>query len=281
MEQTKGYFRLKGKIWGLNNKEPFTNETGTIRTLSIGIQSSKENSNYVQLGKWANRPMNIKYKVEGMEKAEEIDEQTAITNFKEMFKDGDSVYVNLRVEPNAFTGKLDYIVSQIYIEKEPIDFNSESFEEVNELMQPIVITENPSDRNVTAGIITWDGKMIELDLKLDDDIVNEYFQENIKVGDLVPVNIYVFNKPTYSGDGEESERTTLKGKKKTSGQKITGRELEYQIVDVDTSKVDKRLYDREIIRQTRELTKEGKLDGNKKAQDNNTSSKVEEDDLPY
>ena len=280
MEQTKGYFRLKGKIWGLNNKEPFTNETGTIRTLSIGIQSSKENSNYVQLGKWANRPMNIKYKVEGMEKAEEIDEQTAITNFKEMFKDGDSVYVNLRVEPNAFTGKLDYIVSQIYIEKEPIDFNSESFEEVNELIQSVVVTENPSDRKVTAGIITWDEKMVELDLKLDDDIVNEYFQENIKVGDLVPVNIYVFNKPTYSGDGEESERTTLKGKKKTSGQKITGRELEYQITDVDTSKVQKKLYDREVIRQTRDLTQEGKLVKNNKTQ-NNTSAKVEEEDLPF
>ena len=215
-----------------------------------------------------------------MEKAEEIDEQTAITNFKEMFKDGDSVYVNLRVEPNAFTGKLDYIVSQIYIEKEPIDFNSESFEEVNELIQSVVVTENPSDRKVTAGIITWDEKMVELDLKLDDDIVNEYFQENIKVGDLVPVNIYVFNKPTYSGDGEESERTTLKGKKKTSGQKITGRELEYQITDVDTTKVEKRLYDREIIRKTRELTQEGKSVGNKKVQDN-TSAKVEDDDLPF
>ena len=279
MEQTKGYFRLKGKIWGLNNKEPYTNATGTMRSLSIGIQSSKENSNYVQLGKFANGAMKIKYKSEGMEEVLEITEQEAINNFKEMFKDGDSVYVNLRVEPNAFTKKLDYLVSQIYIEKEPIDFDSESFEETNELLQPVVILENPSDGKVSAGVVTFDNKMVELELSLDDEIIGEYFSENIKVGDLVPVNILVFNKPIYEGEGEGAERTTLKGKvKKSGGLKIKEKVLEYQVTDVDTTEIKKRLYTREDIRETIELTESNKSTGVKKEQ---TKSEVKDDDLPY
>lgn len=279
MEQTKGYFRLKGKIWGLNNKEPFTNGTGAIRSLSIGIQSSKENSNYVQIGKFASGTLNVKIKGEGMEEVLEIGEQQAIDKVKEVFKDGDSVYVNLRVEPNTFTGKLDYLVSQIYIEKEPIDFNADNFEEVNELVQTIVVTEKPESGSVKGGLVSFNGQLLELDLKLDDEIVNEYFQDNIKVGDLVPVSIYVFNKPIYEGEGESTERTTLKGKiKKSGGQKIVDRVLELQISDVDTSNIKSKLYDREEIRQARELTEESK---------NNTSTKTpsqeikNDDDLPY
>lgn len=279
MEQTKGYFRLKGKIWGLNNKEPYTNSTGTIRSLSIGIQSSKENSNYVQLGKFANGSMKIKYKSEGMEEVLEITEQEAVSNFKEMFKDGDSVYLNLRVEPNAFTKKLDYLINQIYIEKEPIDFDSESFEETNELLQPVVILEKPSDGKVSAGVVTYDNKMVELELSLDDKIIGEYFSENIKVGDLVPVNILVFNKPIYEGEGGVSERTTLKGKvKKSGGLKIKEKVLEYQVTDVDTTEIKKRLYTREDIRKTIELTESSKSTGIKKEE---TKSEVEDDDLPY
>lgn len=279
MEQTKGYFRLKGKIWGLNNKEPFTNGTGTIRSLSIGIQSSRENSNYVQIGKFASGKLNVKIKGEGMEEVLEIPEQQAISKVKEIFKDGDSVYVNLRVEPNTFTGKLDYLVSQIYIEKEPIDFNADDFEEVNELTQTIVITEKSENGLVKGGIVSFSGQILELDFKLEDKIVKEYFQDNIKVGDLVPVNIYVFNKPIYEGEGETTERTTLKGKvKKSGGQKIKDRILELQISDVDTSNIKSKLYDREEIRQARELTEESKNNTSKKTPSQESKN---DDDLPY
>ena len=85
MEQTKGYLRLEGKIWGLNNKEPFTNSAK--RSLSFGLQSSKTNTNYVQVGDWINSPLNVKLKANSDDKVTELGEQEAIDFVKANFKD--------------------------------------------------------------------------------------------------------------------------------------------------------------------------------------------------
>lgn len=286
IEQTKGYLRIKGKIWGLNNKEPFTNQTGSIRNLSFGIQSSKENSNYIQVGKWANSSLNIKYKSEDMEEVGEVAEQDAIPVIKGMFKDGDSVYVNLRMDINTYSKSLDFLVSNIYSEKEPIDFDSSNFEETCSLKTSIIITEKPIDKKVKGGLATYKGDLIEMEFKLDDDTINNYFIENIKVGDLVPVEIYVNNKPTYEeGEDEGGERTTLKGKKiKTGGNRhIIGRELEYQIVDVDQTMIQKKKYERSEIREALENTENSTNNTKNKTIENTTnkSNNSSDDDLPF
>ena len=286
IEQTKGYLRIKGKIWGLNNKEPFTNQTGSIRNLSFGIQSSKENSNYIQVGKWANSSLNIKFKSEDMEEVKEVAEQDAISEIKDVFKDGDSVYVNLRMDINTYSKSLDFLVSNIYSEKEPIDFDSPNFEETCSLKTSIIITEKPSDKKVKGGLATYKGDLIEMEFKLDDDVINNYFIENIKVGDLVPVEIYVNNKPIYEeGEEEGEERTTLKGKKIKSGgnRHITGRELEYQIVDVDQKMIQKKKYERSEIREALENT-ENSTNSTKNTTLENTSNQNDsssDDDLPF
>lgn len=251
MEQTRGYFRVEGKIWGLANKNPFTNGTGSMRSLSFGIQSSKENSNFVQVGQWANSPLSVKVKAEGMEETFEIPEQEAIDYIKEHFKDGDSVYLNCRAEVNTYKqGRLDYIVSQIYIKSEPIDFDTEDFEEVNELNQAVVITEKPENGRVKVGVTNYHGQMIEQELVLEDEDVREYFEENVRVGDLMKLSIYVHNKPIYEGEGEVTTRTTLKGKTvKSGGKKIKDRKLQLEVTDVDIQATEKSKYTRsEIIK---------------------------------
>jgi len=122
MEQTKGYLRVKGKIWSLNNKE--AKEFDSIKSLSFGIQTSKDNSLFLQVGEWKNTKLNVKIKAEGMTEVEEINEQEAINVIKELFKDGDSVYVNMRAEVDTYRKTIKYLVNKIYIEKEPIDFES-------------------------------------------------------------------------------------------------------------------------------------------------------------
>lgn len=290
MEQTKGYFRVEGIIWGLNNKKPFENDSK--KSLSFGIQSNKNNSNYVQVGEWKNTKLNVKVKANKGEEVQELGEQEAIDFIKENFKDGDSVYINVRASVNTYYKKIDYMVSQIYKKDETIDFNSEDFEEVNELNQSIIVTEKPSNSKVTVGLTSYKGEMIEQELVLKDKDVNEYFEENVKVGDLLRVSIYVNNKPIYEDSEDDSnsepveERTTLKGKKIQTGgsgkkkfRKITGHELSLEIVDVDFKMTEKKKYTREEIREALELANNIEHKSVSKTSDEATG--VNEDDLPF
>jgi hypothetical protein len=271
MEQTKGFFSLKGKIWGLNNKEAWSNDSK--RSLSIGLQTSKENSLLLQVGEWKNSSLTIKVKGADMEKPEEFTEQEGIDKIKEVFKDGDSVYVNCRSQINTYKKRIDYMINQIYIEKEPIDFDSSNFEETNELNQSVVVTENPSSNSVKVGLVAYKGEMLEQELALLDPVVQDYFGENVKVGDLMKLTLKVKNIPIYEGDGEGTERKTLKGKSiKSGGKKIKDRRLEIEVVDVDTETRKPKEYNRENIRQALELSEN---------KNQHNTPKVEDNDLPY
>lgn len=285
MEQTKGYLRLKGKIWGLNTANEKTNDKGSMRSLSFKLNTSKDNSLFIQVGKWVNSPLNVKIKGRDMEKPEEFAEQEAIDKIKELFKDGDSVYVNCRADINVYSKRIDYLVSQIYIEKDSIDFNSEEFQEINELNMPVIITEKPNDGEVKAGVVNYYGEMFELDLSLSDKDVNNYFVENVKVGDLIKTTIEVINKPNYVDGVTESskERKTLKGKtiggsNNQEKRKIDGYISKLEIVDVDIEKSESRKYERNEIREALDkvnnrVTKESTNDNLRKEDDDN--------DLPF
>lgn len=254
MEMTKGYLRLKGVIWGLNNKEPFTNDYK--RSLSFKLNTSKENSLFLNVGGWKNTSLNVKIKGEDMDKPEEVNEQEAIDRIKELFKDGDSVYVNCRADINTYNKRIDYIVSQIYIEKEKIDFTSEDFEEVNQLVMPVVIIDKPKNGTASAGVVDYRGNMVELELSLTDEDVNGYFLENVKVGDLLKPTMEVINKPNYVDGGEETPvRKTLKGKAiggTSTRRKQDGFISKIEVVDLDVDKSEPRKYTREEIRQALE-----------------------------
>lgn len=278
MEQTKGYLRLKGKIWNLNNKE--AKETQYNRWLSFGLQTTKENSIFLQIGDRIDSPLTIKLKGEGMEQVEEVNEQAAIERVKELFKDGDSVYVNARVNVNTYRKSINFLVNQIYIEKEAIDFSNSDFEETNELNQTVVITEKPSNKSVKVGVTTFKGEMVEQELKLSDDDVNDFFMENVKVGDVMRLTVSVNRKPNYVEGEEESTSTrkTLKGKTvSTGGKRKLDKDNPYteslEVVDVDLDKTEKQKYDRNDIREALE-----KAEPKKK---NTETSTVQEDDLPY
>ncbi|MBU3186549.1 hypothetical protein [Clostridium estertheticum] len=263
MEQTKGYFKAKGHIWNLDNKEAYTNSA--VRSLSFGIQTDKDNTIFVQVGEWKNTTMRVKIKGAGMTEVEEINEQDSIDKIKELFKDGDSVFLNLRVEADTYNNKLKYLVNQIYVENEPIDFESKDFVETNELNTPVVIIAPVNDKKITVGMVNYKQELLEVELSLSDSDVKTYFTETVKVGDLVKVAIQVNRRPNYI-EVEEPEiveepkvdetRKTLKGKiiggedsKKNSKKKrkIDGYIESLEIVDVDTVKTEKGKYTAEEI----------------------------------
>lgn len=277
MEQTKGYLRLKGRIWSLNNKEAMDN--GSVKNLSFGLQTAKDNSLFLQVGEWKNTTLNVKIKGEGMDEVEEINEQAAIDKIKEVFKDGDSVFVNARVQVDTYRKSIRYIVNQIYIEKEPINFDASDFEETNELNQTVVIVEKPNNKSVKVGITSFKGEMVEQELKLNDDDVNDYFEENVKVGDVMRLTISVNRKPNYVGSEEEAtERKTLKGKSvKTGGKrKIDGYTEYLDVLDVDLEKTEKQKYDKKAIREALELTENRNV-----KQENEVAKDIKTDDLPF
>lgn len=280
MEITKGYLTVKGKIWSLNNKEPL--ENSATKFLSFGIQTSKDNSFFLQIGEWKNTTLNIKIKGLDMQEVEELNEQDAIDKIKEVFKDGDSVFVNARVEVDTYRKSLRYLVNQIYLEKEPIDFDSPDFEETNELNQFVVITDKPADKKVQVGMTTYKGEMIEQELQLNDSDVNDYFMENAKVGDLMKLIISVNRKPHYIDQGEETERKTLKGKSvKTGGKKIDGYDEFLEVIDVDLEKNEKQKYTRSEIREAIDLVEVNKEKRANFTPPDDDTEPVEEGDLPF
>lgn len=255
MNETKGYFSLKGKIWNLSNKE--AKDFGVKRFLSFGIQTDKDNSLFVQVGEWKNTKLNIKLKAEGETEVTSLNEQEAIDRIRTSFKDGDSVFVNMRVEVDTYNKRLNYLVNALYIENEPIDFNSADFKELNELNTSAIITEKPSNRKVNVGLVTYKGDMLELELSLSDNDVNDYFEEKMKVGDLAKVTISVNRKPNYvEGEVTDAEptRKTLKGKSAGggSGKRVIDKDNPYteslEIIDVDLDKTEKSKYTKEEVR---------------------------------
>lgn len=279
MEQTKGYFSLRGKIWGLNNKKPNQNDSGTMRSLSIAVNTRKDNSLFVQVGKWTNSTMKIKVKTKDMEKVEEFNEQEAIDKILKNFKDGDSVYINCRADVNDFSKRIDYMVSQIYILDNELDFEDELFEENNALNTSVVILEKPTDETLRGGLVDFRGNMIELELKLYDEDVKNYFIENAKVGDLMKVTAKVVNRPIYEEGGSNSTETvrkTLKGKViegNNSRKKVKDYVKELEIIDVDIDKTESKKYDREEIRKALEDRSTGVV--------NNKEVKEDDGDLPF
>jgi hypothetical protein len=254
MEQTKGYLRLKGRIWSLSNKE--AKEFDSKKSLSFGLQTSKDNSLFLQVGEWKNTKLNVKIKGEGMTEVEEVNEQQAIDRIKELFKDGDSVYVNLRADVDTYKKKINYMVNQIYIEKEPIDFESSDFQETNELNQAVIVMEKPENKTVKVGVTNFKGELLEQELKLNDDDVNDYFMENAKVGDLMHLTISVNRKPNYVDKVvDATERKTLKGKSVHTGGKrnIDGYIESLEVTDVDLEKTESKKYDRDAIRSALDL----------------------------
>lgn len=279
MEQTKGYFGLKGKIWGLSNKKPNQNDSGTMRSLSIAVNTRKDNSLFVQVGKWTNSTMNIKIKTKDMEKAEEVNEQEAIDRILKEFKDGDSVYINCRTDVNDFSKRIDYMVNQIYILDSELDFENETFEENNALNTGVVILEKPNGETLRGGLVDFRGNMIEVEFNLYDEDVKNYFIENAKVGDLMKVTAKVVNRPIYEEGRNTSTgtvRKTLKGKViegNNSRKKVKDYVKELEIIDVDIDKTESKKYDREEIRKA--------LEDRNVGTNNKKDTKEDDGDLPF
>ena len=252
IEETKGFLAIRGKIFGLDNKEAFENDYK--RSLSFGINTSKDNGIFVTVGGWKNSALTVNVKGEGMEKAVKVTEQEAIDEIQGLFKNGDSVFIGLRADINTYSKRIDYVINKIFIADEEIDFDASDFEEKNELTIPAIITEKLKADKQKVIFTTYKGEPLEQELTIEDQDIKGFFDKEVKVGDVVPVILQVVKKPIYEEVEETKEdkpvekaRTTFKGKSVGGTQqkkrgKIVGNIDLLVIVDIDTEKIKKSEY---------------------------------------
>lgn len=259
--ETKGYFNVRGKIFGLDNKEPY--ESAIKRSLSFRINTSKNNALFVNVGEWLNSTMTVKLKGEGMEEVVDVTEQEAIDEIKGLFKDGDSVFVGLRMNINTYKKKIEFLVNKIYILDKELDFEADDFEEVNELNTSAIIISEPSEGSQNVAFADYKGEMLPQSLTIEDSEIQEYFNENAEIGDVLRLTLKVVKRPifeeteedTKKEDKKEEVRTTLKGKKiggnsNKPKRKIIGNEELLIVTDVDVMKTDKKKYSVEVLQLT-------------------------------
>lgn len=247
MEQTKGYLRLKGEVYNLEKE---TYENSSSRTQTLIIKTSDKNRVKINLGKWKNSSLNVKMKCEGMDKAIDINEQEAIEEIKASFNEGDTVFVNCRMDVNTYKeGSLDFQLSNIYISENKIDFAATDFEEVSELKTDVVITEKIKDGIQKVALVTYKGDKLIRNLIVKDQDIAAYLKDEVNVGDVLNVFINIGFEPVY-GEKEESKtdesaRKTFKNRNvggTNSKGKIIGNKEVFVITDIDVEKNQKGKY---------------------------------------
>ena len=248
-EQTKGYVILVGKVAGIDNKEP--RKTEYKNELNIRVRTDKDNSVFARVGGWNNSPLSIKFKAQGMEQADEFPIGDAPDVLQDYFKDGDSVLVRGTIDVNTYKeGKLDIIVNGIYACKEEIDFDSETFEDRNEVKISGIIAGEFDGETIPVMFVNYKGQTITQSLKAENELIKE-FLATVNAGDLVPFTLSMVNRPIYEvvseGNQETPTRKTLMGKTIGGGnktkRKIVGNEQAILIQDIDVEKIEKNKYE--------------------------------------
>jgi hypothetical protein len=257
LEQTKGYAFLIGEIYGIDNKEPM--KTDYKNTLKVRIKTNKNNSVFAIVGGWNNSTMSCKLKAQGMDVAEEIPVGEVADVLQDYFHDGDSVLVRGSIDVNTYKdGRLDINISGIYATSEPVNFDSEDFEERNELTIPMIISEKFDGKELGVKFVNYKGEDISQRVRVEYEPIKKYLN-NRGVGDLIPSTLSLMNVPIFeeiATGSDEKVRTTVMGKRIGSSKlkrKIVGSDNYLLLIDVDSEKAKLGEYDIENSNEDTEL----------------------------
>lgn len=235
-EQTKGYATLRGKVYGIDGKEPMA--TGSKTTLRIRVNTSKGNSVFVTVGGWDNSQLHTTLKAKGMDKSEEFLSPEVPTLLADYFADGDSVFIQGMVEVNTYKeGRLDINATKIFASTDEIDFDAEGFDELAEINIPAIVNGDYSDGKLPVIFATYKGATIEKELVVEEEPIKEFLKD-VKAGDLLPTTIKVKNMAVYGDSEEVKPRKTLMGRSIGSKKTIVGTESSLVLVDIDVDKIE-------------------------------------------
>lgn len=211
------------------------------------------------------RIIGIDVKAVGDEKRKSMVAYDAIDYIKDNFNDGDSVFIGAEISHSEGNDQLytNFSVKKMFATKDPIDFESEDFEEISEFDETVVFKTSYPDENglaVLAYSIDYKGdtSQVQFLVKNEDKEVADYIEKELNLGDSVKVAGIINNRAEYEyvdvGDEEEQEEENIIGRKTNSQKRqkrqerhIKSQERNLQITSLDVGSIEKGLYKEEDL----------------------------------
>lgn len=250
MNQTKGYLTLEGNIkflgakslkdYDRNKKLIFAIETKPENIIGIeafGWKKEDTDDVYVSLPdkttkkiqyadrEWLEEGETIQgtsVKKDKADKAVTLVDIDAVEFIAANFKNGDSVFVNMKSEIDAYRGSLKYTISKIYPCSKVIDFNSPDFTEENHGVQWVIFDSIEGSIMNTYIIGKKDG-VLPIKFELSPDLSPADFAQ-FNAGDALYLDYELVKTAVYKEVEEQAkpEQTGFKSIGKYAGAQTSG-----------------------------------------------------------
>lgn len=278
LEQTKGNFKIAGIIVGLSKDTAYTTgekdeklyrivkfgvKTSPTNIINVELYGSEQEYVYVYSRTEANtNKIAFADRVKGFEDTYHLigvnvtlpdEEKTTLCDYDaskaiyEGFNDGDSVYVSGELKPNSYVSSTSgdlisnfkYSIKTMSAQKNPIDFNSESFKETSSFDSELIIDNVALDKEtdkvlVNAKLIGYGDTFKDTQFAIHND-KNKKLADNflkLKFGDYIKVLGICVNAPDNKPVVEEDEWGSEIPKGYNTGGKFI-KELRITAVDKD------------------------------------------------
>lgn len=159
-----------------------------------------------------------------------LTDEDAIEFVMQNFQDGDSVFIEAEMSKSLYNNQIfvNHKLRKMFPTSKPVDFTGEDFQEMSEFRDKFIFSEATFSKANKKGKIegyyipyTFNPVLVEYAINVedkDDYAIYEYFEKNVKFGDLVQVEGIVHNR--IKGHWEESEDTD---KPKTDNEPLVGK----------------------------------------------------------
>lgn len=190
LEQTRGYLKIKGVLFGLKDKRSIY-ENEYSKRLKFGVKTSDINSVMITSKYWfEGGSLNIYIRGEKDSISSAFKKDEAHSKILRTFNDGDSVYVKAILDANSYSENV-FLSAQLssILSTKKINFDNE----YNEFTQEFIFNKIVDDR-VHCKLIDYKGIPSNFDNISINDSIREDF-DSLEYGDYVKCNGILLNMP--------------------------------------------------------------------------------------
>ena len=242
MNQSKLYFKMRGKIYGIGERDITKNKVEDDKKIQLRfrLKSSNDNAHFCQITQWKSmvgkdvylskkvdndfktsklswdmrhtemqdgwEMMGVKMKAPQDESTKTLVPMDAIDYILANFKDGDDIFI--QGQATAFNGHMNYEVDKLYPTTNKIDFDAEDFEEVAEITGSLVYNsamKSGDDMLVDTYFIDYKKQAQELKLIItgDDKQFQNALMNIMEFGEEFKGDFIIHNRVKYKETAEE------------------------------------------------------------------------------
>lgn len=194
IEQTKGYLRVSGKLFGLNDWHSIYESEYTKR-LKFTLKTNTLNSIMVSSKYWfEGNALEVSIKGKDDKYSSRLKKEDVQLKLLKTFNNGESVDIKCIIDPNIYLDKVYFDMQLLSISSIPdISFDSNSFKEHNSFIQTFVFDSIQEDC-VKVKLIDYRERISDFDkFKISDNLIETF--SNFEFGDLLKCSGSVNNVP--------------------------------------------------------------------------------------